>query len=420
MCNLNADGLNVKDNVLSQVYNHFVKSSGYNGLPLYNIRTECTREELVFILQELIQERKIDIITGTSNNHIKFFDVANVKEQVKLLPTLSIDDFCIYPTEEILRDNRDISAYEHKSFSKLMALGKPQLKCCFFKIEILYKYALDPRFDFSFSDYSGSIYSYNNVDDADEIYIKSFGVGRNGNDYILAVFLRDLGMCPESTQQQWFSKTVKDQSNCKVIESFLKNQFKCCWDFPRTIYRVVTEEMENVHTLTKNIWGIPLFKHAYDKTSEELRGFDMLLLPTNKSLDDFYRQLEIITVKKLYEEFFKISEFELHRKILESEGGYTIKRTKGTLQLFKEWLTKIKPDLVLETYGVLNRLRKLRSKGSAHNLIVDTYSEVLYDTQFKETKAIVDALYLLRKIIQSHPQAHKVAIPHNSDSYIIL
>lgn len=381
MTNLDTASLNVKDNIFLQAYNHFVKSNDYNGLPLYNIIAECTREELVFILQELIQERKIDIITGTSNNHIKSFDVMNVEEQVGLLPTLSINDYCIYPTEEVLRENRDVAAYEYKPFSKLMALGKPQLKCCFFKIEILYKYVLDPRFDFSFSDYSGSIYSNDNVDDADEIHIKSFGIGRNVNDYIVAVFLRDLGMCSESVQQQWFSKIIKDQSHCKVIESFLKNQFECCWDFPRTIYRVVTEEVENVYTLTKNIWGIPLFKHSYDKTSEKLRGFDMLLLPTNKNLDDFYRQLEIITVENLNKEFFKIKEFALQSEVLESEGDYIIKKKKGSLQLFKDWLTKIKPELVSEIHGALNRLRTLRSKGSAHNLIKDEYSEELYNTQ---------------------------------------
>lgn len=322
-CNLATDALNIKDNIFLQVYNHFVKSNDYNGLPLYNIIAECTREELVFILQELIQERKIDIITGTPNNHIKSFDVMNVEEQVGLLPTLSINDYCIYPTEEVLHENRDIAAYEHKPFSKQMALGKPQLKCCFFAIDLLHKYVSDPRFDFSFSDYSGSIYSNDNVDDADKIHIKSFGVGRNGNDYVVAVFLRELGMCPESVQQLWFSKMIKDQSHCKVIESFLKNQFECCWDFPRTIYRVVTEEVENIYTLTKNIWGIPLFEHIYDKNSEKLRGFNMLLLPTQTSLDDFYRQLEIITVENLNEEFFKIKEFALLIVELKPEGMHT-------------------------------------------------------------------------------------------------
>lgn len=418
-CNLATDGLSVKDNIFSQVYNHFVESNDYNGLPLSDIITDCTKEELLFTLQELIQERKIDIVIGTLNNHIKFFDVANVEKQVELLSTLSINDCCIYPTEEILHDNRDVSAYVYKPFSKLMALGKPQLKCCFFAIEILHQYVSDPRFDFSFSDYSGSIYSNDNVDDADKIHIKSFGVGRNGNDYVVAVFLRELGMCSESVQQLWFSKMVKDYSNCKVIESFLKNHLKCCWDFPRTIYSVITEEVENIYTLTKNIWGTPLFKQIYGKASEKLRGFDMLLLPTKKSLDNFYRQLEIITVENLNEEFFKIKEFALQIVELESKGDYTIRREKRSLQLLKDWLTKVKLDLISEIHGALNRLRTLRSIG-AHNLIKDEYSKELYNIQFNETKAIADALYLLRKIIQSHPKAHEVTIPHNSDSYIIL
>lgn len=96
-----------------------------------------------------------------------------------------------------------------------------------------------------------------------------------------------------------------------------------------------------------------------------------------------------------------------------------IKRVKRSLQLLKDWLTEIKPDLVQEIHSALNRLRTLRSK-SVHNLIKDEYSKELYNTQFIETKAIADALYILRKIIQSHPRAHEVTIPYNCDSYIIL
>jgi hypothetical protein len=46
------------------------------------------------------------------------------------------------------------------------------------------------------------------------------------------------------------------------------------------------------------------------------------------------------------------------------------------------------------------------------------YSKDYYTEQFDISDEVFNALYVLRRIIQSHPNAEGVAIPHDSDKYI--
>ena len=66
------------------------------------------------------------------------------------------------------------------------------------------------------------------------------------------------------------------------------------------------------------------------------------MLPTNRNLDEFYRQLEIITVENLYKDFFVLDEFGLDLFSYTQDGDSRIKQSKGTLQLLKEWLQIMK------------------------------------------------------------------------------
>jgi hypothetical protein len=88
-----------------------------------------------------------------------------------------------------------------------------------------------------------------------------------------------------------------------VLKNFLGNQLLGSWCFPRTVFRAITEEIENLFVLTNYIWGKSIFSNYYHRDDERLREFEMLLLPTKKNLDDFYSQLEIITVGNLNKDF---------------------------------------------------------------------------------------------------------------------
>jgi hypothetical protein len=411
----------LKNHILQQVFNNFVNSLGYNGCSIYDLGYDCTQDELLQCLIELIKEGEIEIITGdVGNTYIKSFDAESIEKQITLLPSLSFRDYSIYPTERVLENKRDVSSFNDRPFSKMLALGKPQLKCRFFNIDILHHYAIDPRYDYKFRDYFGSIYAYNTVDDSEDIYLSSFSIGRNGDDYVVAVFLRDLNFLPAVAQQKWYSKMIVDSSKCKVLKNFLENQLLGSWCFPRTVFRAIIEEIENLYVLTNHIWGKPIVSYYFLRDDDRLRDFEMLLLPTNRNLDEFYRQLEIITVENLNKDFFCLDKFGLELFSYTQDGDYQIKKEKGTLQLFKEWLQIIKPESVKEIHGVLNKVRAKRSKGGAHNLLNLQYSKDYYTEQFDISGKVFNALNVLRRIIQTHPRAKGVAIPHDSNCYVEL
>lgn len=174
---------------------------------------------------------------------------------------------------------------------------------------------------------------------------------------------------------------IVDSSKCKVLKNFLENQLLGSWCFPRTVFRAIIEEVENLYVLTNHIWGKTIFSNYYLRDDERLREFEMLLLPTKKNLDDYYSQLEIITVGNLNKDFFSLDEFGLELYSYTQDGDCQLKTAKGTLHLFKEWLQIIKPECVKEIHGILNEVRSTRSKGRAHNLLKPQYSKDFYTEQ---------------------------------------
>ena len=84
----------LKKEILQQVYNNFVNSFGYNGCSVYDLGYDCTKDELLQCLIELIKEGKIEIITGdVSNTYIKSFDAESIEHyflRFRLLITVFI------------------------------------------------------------------------------------------------------------------------------------------------------------------------------------------------------------------------------------------------------------------------------------------------------------------------------------------
>ena len=84
----------LKNRIQQQVYNNFVNSLGYNGCSIYDLGYDCTQDELLQCLIELIKEGEIEIITGdVGNTYIKSFDAESIEKQITLLPSLSFRDY---------------------------------------------------------------------------------------------------------------------------------------------------------------------------------------------------------------------------------------------------------------------------------------------------------------------------------------
>lgn len=205
----------LKDKIESIVYNFFLKSSDFNGIPLRNISKELNieYERSIDLIKELVSEEIISIQSST-NPHIIGFQHYPIDSQKHILEDAKSTEekihsfggfyfsseekefpICIYPSKKYLTDNRDLTEFDNAFYTKKLALGEPHLKPAFFDIEVLDRYFNDPRFDFKFEDYSGQIsYKYDEnekpiVREEDEIFLKTFGLGFDENGNRLAVVL---------------------------------------------------------------------------------------------------------------------------------------------------------------------------------------------------------------------------------------
>ena len=190
----------MKQHIENRIFDFFTTSGDFNGISLWSLSDEFETpiDEIVDLLKELVSEKKVSIQSST-NPHIIGFQHYDIDLQIKILEdakkivvkTQKIGDFvfkvpntkfpiCLYPSKDFLNSNRDISDIKDSPFTLQLALAEPQLKPVFFEIEVLDRYFNDPRFNFNFKDYSGSIsclYDKNDepiVREEDQIFIKTY------------------------------------------------------------------------------------------------------------------------------------------------------------------------------------------------------------------------------------------------------
>ncbi len=189
---------------LNKIFDFFIKSDDFNGIPITTLseQTDIEYTELIEILKELVKESKISVQNNV-NPHIIYAKHYNTEKQLSILEEAKSDKtskfkefkhikisfdsdlVCVYPSTSYLKEFRDISDFKNAPFTTDLALGEPQLKPYYFNIEILDKYIKDPRYSFKFENYSGEICyteDENNipfVDDEDQIFLKTFGLGLN-------------------------------------------------------------------------------------------------------------------------------------------------------------------------------------------------------------------------------------------------
>ena len=234
-----------KNEILNQIYEYYIQSDDYNGLPL-NCLNYFSLIDMIRILSELIIEDKIDLIAQShdENPHVINFGFLPKENQVDYIKHYYGNEMvCLYPSSSYLKVHRDVSKLELKPFNKMMALGFPQCKACYFNYDILNIYASDPRKNMKFNDYSGSIISNEGIDDANSINLETFGIGRQNDSIIIVSYPRYLQRMSTSNQFVWISHRIDNNSDCKTLKAYQDNQFRCCWHFPTTVYRSILKEI---------------------------------------------------------------------------------------------------------------------------------------------------------------------------------
>jgi hypothetical protein len=426
----------LKNKIENRVYNFFINSNDFNGIPLRQISEEFELDykQSIDLIKSLVEDEIISIQSST-NPHIIGFKHYPIISQLKILDdaknnkvtiqkigeiTISSENtefpICLYPSKKYLKTNRKLEEFDGKEYTKQLALGEPHLKPVFFEIEVLDRYFNEPRFEFKFEDYSGQISCKYNEDGnpilrkEDQIFLKTFGLGFDSDGNRLAVvYLRYLKDLTKEHQVFWKNKEVS--GNCKILKEYHENTILGNWTFSYSIFSGFVGELKSLNTLSKAIFDKPLFRKDFDKENRP-KEFTFFFTPTLKNYYEFVSILDKMISENINKDFFngKVELFEFE----ELKKGVVERKQKGTLRLFEEWLISIykidNKELLKDLFKPFRKVRKER-QNPAHKI-----SENVYDKKFieKQKKLITDSyssVRALRKIFQQHPKAKDIEIP---------
>jgi hypothetical protein len=265
----------LEENIRNRVYKFFLKSNDFNGIPLRSISKEfkIDYKDSIDIIKKLVIDNSVSIQSST-NPHIIGFQHYPIESQLKILEdakdiTVTEKKFgefsfsnentefpiCLYPSQDYLKLNRDLSEYGTAVFTKLLALAEPHLSPRFFDIEVLERYANDPRFDFKFEHYSGRIsckYDDNDnpiVREEDQVFLKTFGLGFDSKGNRLAVvYLRYLKDLTPEHQLYWQTREVT--GDCKMLKEYHENTINGNWTSSYSIFSAFMGEMKCLNDLS--------------------------------------------------------------------------------------------------------------------------------------------------------------------------
>lgn len=426
----------MKANIQHKINRFFIESNDFNGIPLRQISIEMKigYEESIDYLKELVKDQTISI-QSSLNPHIIRFQHLSIDIQKRILEEAknikssthkfgnitmtsenSAHSICIYPSPNILRSERDLTIFTNSHYTKKLALAEPQLKPIFFDIEVLERYSNDPRLEFRFEDYSGSIYSKLDDNDnsivrkEDEIFLKTFGLGFDENGNRLAVvYLRYLKNLTNEHQIYWHSKEAK--GICKILKEYHENTVIGSWTFSYSIFSAFIGELNCLNEITRVSFDKNLFRKSFEE-GKRPKEFTFFFTPTLKNYNEFVLLLDKMISENINKYFFE-GKVELY-DTKEIEEGLIERNQKGTLRLLEEWLCSMysteNQNAIKEIFTPFKKVRNERQK-PAHRINENEYNKKFIEKQNELINKSYSSMRALRQIFQQHPKARLVEIP---------
>lgn len=415
------------DPLLSTVTEHFIssaESNSFNGLLAERLRGIIgASHDLRAHLEQLIAEGKVNCAFArvSINPHIKRFPDLDINEQIKRVHTEDFDTFCVYPSAQVIRQHVDVTQWDDRPFSKLLALAEPQLGFRAFDMAVLERYTSDPRYVIQFDDYMGymSIKDEYFIDDAfidrDKVSLQSFGLGfdDNGIPHVVA-FLRYLANLSPEHQQYWNSYLSPSsvRMTYQYFQSSILGEF---WE-NRSMRYAIAEEIRIINEMTEKIWGQKIFR---SNANEDVPiGLTSFLRPTQENFHHFAMALDKILSENINKKFFE-GRAPLEIEINRSDGKIEAQK-KGTIKLLEEWLlSEIRWEdenqfrsIIIEP---LRYIRKLRQK-PAHTFTTDDFSHEYYQKRKQLLCDVLNSLSNIRRTLGKHPRASSIEQPAWLDS----
>ncbi|MDQ3181305.1 MAG: hypothetical protein M3Q33_12375 [Acidobacteriota bacterium] len=425
------------DLIKNRIYDFFIDSNDFNGIPLRQISNEfgIEYEDSIDLIKTLVENETVSIQSST-NPHIIGSQHYSIENQIAVLEDAKKNEeiviekigditivsentefpICLYPSKKYLEENRDLSEFENEVYTKQLALGEPHLKPIFFDIEVLERYANDPRFDFKFRDYSGSIsckYDENEnpiVRDEDQVFLQTFGLGFDSdNNRLAVVYLRYLKDLTSEHQIFWKSKEIK--GSCKMLEEYHENTILGNWSSSYSVFTGFIGELSCLNELSEMIFGKPIFRKSFENENRP-KEFTFFFSPTLKNYNDFVLLLDKMISDNINKDFFT-GEIELF-DIKELEEGLVERIPKGTLRLFEEWLLSQyntdNQEMIKNIFKSLKDVREQR-QNPAHRIDENIYDKKYIEKQREMISSVYSSIRAFREIFQQHPKTRNFVIP---------
>lgn len=399
----------MKDKIIKQVTNYYLKSGDFNGIPIRDLKLA---DNDLSLIEELIKEGVLTVNYGDKhpNPHILAFEPETVKILLEKLKRVDLTYACLYPTRKHLAVVIDKQKYAGRPFELMMALGAPQLSFRPFDLSVLEHYRNDPRYSFECDDIHGSLsiksqFSKNGkVYKRDAVFIQTFGFAYNKTltKRAVAVFICYLADLSSEHQQLWFNMMLKGKY---LLHPDYLAASMGSWDFKESIFNAFIEELHHINQMVQLMGKPKLFKEEYSRESKP-RGFSFLIRPTLKEFNEFTLLLDKLMSDNLNKDFFR-DDLDLDLELEETMRDGRIKVSqKGTITLLEQWLNRVRFSDTKPKSEMLKTFREIRTlrKTPAHSIHDDIFDQKYFKKQRKLIIYAYTAIRTLRLIFANHPK----------------
>jgi hypothetical protein len=313
----------------------------FNGIKLREIDENLDDAALCIAVTALVTERKLDVISTETeiNPHIKRLSTQTVDVQLRNLNVGERYHTCLYPTPETIEREYDLTFLNLKPFTLEIARGRAQLEPKFFEIGVLDRYRLDPRYEFVFSEYAGSIsiasdhYNSPATPERDKTFLRTFGLGMDAaHDPRVCVFLRYLSEMTPEHQQHW--QTFISQQPALMHENYYKPALLGEFYENNSGIAAIRFSVASINSVCKQVWDAELFRNPVpDNVHYNLSPF---MRSSKSDYLSFAHELDKLISENINPSFFqgKVDPFTL----ITHDDGIVERKTKGTLSQLEEWL----------------------------------------------------------------------------------
>ena len=400
--------------VESHVVSHYLTSGDYNGLPLSRLASDlgADRRRLLEVVVPLVRAGRVSLPSPYQTNpHVKLFDVP-VEEQLLRLDERELWLLCFYPTLSSVSKATDPSKYDDRPFTKLMVLAYPKGLWVPFRLNVLDLYQRDPRYEFRFNGFSGSIEMLDEyrdqLEESDKITVR-FGLGYDDQgDRLVVVYLYRLDRLPGEQQRIW--KDHLFNREFQVSKDYVTATIDGQPVEANSVYDAIVFEQVEINKLFELMGRSPLFRY----TCEEKRPpqFSFFVKPTQGNYDDFIHLLDKMLSDNInLKAFAGDVEKYVRKKVSDNEFE---RQEKGSIFILEEWLSLRYPELSseegLSIIKPLREVRRLRQK-PAHRIAKDTYDKQFYARQDELVWKVYEALRDLRCLLATDPSVSSYEPP---------